>query len=275
MAARSFTKREHPEDEELESQPQKKLRQARNMANLKFENYVGEGGYFNSQVSDTQIFDFSESQSTGGVLDIREESQPHYGSDDNDWFLYESQSCSQSDDENHDNSSNNTNGLDVGGIHSTSTGDNTFEHKTSKPNDSWGPNTLNQRKLEDLLAVKYRDNNIVLDLLKEKKELDGIKGNWHILKEDNDYDHPTPVAIRHLVRQAGITQRNFHQMNALRKSHFAVAGFLVRVANELIHHGGQAEDLERLKDTIIDGKILMDLSEKLLDIEGTSRAAVL
>ncbi|THU85307.1 hypothetical protein K435DRAFT_869437 [Dendrothele bispora CBS 962.96] len=40
------------------------------------------------------------------------------------------------------------------------------------------------------------------------------------------------------------------------------ASFLIRIANELIQHGGQAADTEMLKDTIEDGKILLDMKLK-------------
>ncbi|KAL0060161.1 hypothetical protein AAF712_013055 [Marasmius tenuissimus] len=50
------------------------------------EKFLGPGGYFDSQTTDSQYFDFPDSQRTGVVLMYEEESQPHYSNKDDDWY---------------------------------------------------------------------------------------------------------------------------------------------------------------------------------------------
>ncbi|THU77702.1 hypothetical protein K435DRAFT_877511 [Dendrothele bispora CBS 962.96] len=268
----------------------KRQRKAFSAAGIQIGRNLGSGGYFDSQTSDTQYFDFS--QSSGQHVYHEEESQPHFGSQDDDWYQYESQSQSQIAEEYEDTSTSlplphqdmlsirtRTPATPLTSSESTNTEpintnnpnvDNHSESPVSRLSGQAG--TLKQRLVNDVLTAKYQSRNLAWEFLKKRNDRDDVKRRWLTLKGDDRDGHPARIALQHLAREAGVDGQAFHQANPVRQGHLVVASILIRVANELICHGGQAENIEMLKETVMDGNVLLELAGELVDIEKAARA---
>ncbi|THU77102.1 hypothetical protein K435DRAFT_812757 [Dendrothele bispora CBS 962.96] len=87
-------KRELKEDHTLglfsSSVPKRARREAATQAQERLSTNLGPGGYLDNKTSDTQFFEFSQSSGLPGA-DYDEESQPHYGPEDDDLYFYQSQ----------------------------------------------------------------------------------------------------------------------------------------------------------------------------------------
>ncbi|THU93010.1 hypothetical protein K435DRAFT_861919 [Dendrothele bispora CBS 962.96] len=89
---KSQLKRELEDEEQFLAQSAKRTRrEASSKAGIEIERYIGPGGYLDSQTTDTQYFDFSESQASGSS-NLNLESQVDYGPRDDDLYQPESQS---------------------------------------------------------------------------------------------------------------------------------------------------------------------------------------
>ncbi|KAK7449317.1 hypothetical protein VKT23_013460 [Stygiomarasmius scandens] len=118
---------------------------------------------------------------------------------------------------------------------------------SSHNHSEWGPNTLNQKKLDRL-------------------------GHWDIMRQDDQADHPARLALLGLTQAAGMSDH--HELNPVRQGHVAVASFLIRIANELICNGGTAEDMEVLRNAINDGHAMLDVAGELVDMEEDAHAFI-
>jgi hypothetical protein len=136
-----------------------------------------------------------------------------------------------------------------------------------------------QARVDQYLTKKYEGTNLLFDILSERESLNHsvIPPNWRLLIEDDDIVNPSRAVIQQLAQSAGLSGANFHQANPVRRAHFAVASYFVRVANVLIRDGGKAHSKDKingLRSAVNDGKILLDIMSKLLRIEAEARAAV-
>ncbi|KAL0565045.1 hypothetical protein V5O48_016989 [Marasmius crinis-equi] len=269
--------------------------------------YVGSGAYFDSQTTDSQYFDFPESQQTGLSAFYEEESQVHYGNEDDDWYLQESQAVPtdsalpeedgiKTDIKLEPTAPSNllpapavktditqstvttldeaTHLLLVGQTMastpsvSSSRMSQYLESSVPKMSQSF-TKTPRQQTLEQLLSFKYPEQPrlLVLELLKKAENSMGIEGTWACL----DDEIGPPRAIKELSRAAGITREEYtSNYNTLRHGHLSVAAMLVRIGNELMTHGGQlehADRVERLRTVVRDGRLMMETASLLLDIE--------
>ncbi|KAJ3846579.1 hypothetical protein EV368DRAFT_69802 [Lentinula lateritia] len=217
---------------------------------------LGPGGYLNSQTTDTQYFNFSESQSSGIPVYCEEESQAHFGSADNDWYNEESQIPDWS----HDNESQNLN-------KSTSADESEIKAETpinpasiasfiSVPSDQWGPGTENQRKLEEILAKNHGNDDFVYNLIAQREDCDLVRENFRVLRKDNEKAEFSRKANVFLLRKAGIPTDLYRSQNPLRRGHLVVGFHMLQIAFELIRHGGQAHDMTYMKDLVADGRVM-------------------
>ncbi|KAK7448923.1 hypothetical protein VKT23_013655 [Stygiomarasmius scandens] len=251
-------KREH-EHEDLPD-TKRARRDAFSAAESRILEAIGPGGFLDSQTSDTQYFNFS--QSSGNFVPGENESQPHYvafpGDAGDDWYgIPKIQSQLPED---------------------YSTGEETdklaampleCKQESPPPSDSckWGPNTANQLKLEQALAIEYKDRHLILDLIENREDSENVRQRWQIMRQDETDRHPARLALLRLMREAGILEHGFHTLNPLRQGHCVVSSFLMRVANHLICDGGQAQNTSDLKDMIDDAHVLLELASELVNLE--------
>ncbi|THU82964.1 hypothetical protein K435DRAFT_871801 [Dendrothele bispora CBS 962.96] len=233
---------------------------------------IGPGGYLDPRTSETQYFGFLQSS---GLAAYEDESQPQYGTGDDDLY-YETQSQLPEEFSSEDEIPNSVPAADLN-IKEEARSPKLKSPTPSKspklkPDNSWGPHSANGLKLADHLHSKYRNRSLLYEQVNKREDSEDVKRRWRVMRQDETDQHPSRLALLRLVREAGVT--NFHDMNGLRQGHFAVASFLIRIANELIQHGGQAADTEMLRDTIEDGKILLDIATGLVEIEDKERAIV-
>ncbi|THU90089.1 hypothetical protein K435DRAFT_864637 [Dendrothele bispora CBS 962.96] len=235
-------------------------RAAFSAATLHISNIIGPGGYLDPCTSETQYFGFSQSS---GLAAYEDESQPQYGTGDDD--LRRNPKIPNSIPAADLNIKEEARSPKLKSPPPS-------KFPKSKPDNSWGPHSANGLKLADHLHSKYRNRSLLYEQVNKREDSEDVKRRWRVMRQDETDKHPSRLALLRLVREAGVT--NFHDMNGLRQGHFAVASFLIRIDNKLIQHGGQAADTEMSKDTIEDGKILLDIVTGLVDIEDKERAIV-
>ncbi|THU86208.1 hypothetical protein K435DRAFT_868508 [Dendrothele bispora CBS 962.96] len=264
--------------------------------NVLNESLFRSGGYLDSQTSDTQFFGFSESESTGIHLNDLE-SQHEFGENDNDNYMPQSQ-VEEEHDFDYPQSQLPDEDQDEGESQYTGNPDPitkasavpvaiTLPHAVDRPSQNspstyaptpyldnqdhkWGPGSVNQEKLDQILCVKYGDPDFLYNLVEQRAVGEDAKHRWRIMREDN---HAPRLALFRLLRDAGITDStdSFSRLNPLRKGHIMAASYLIRIAGQLISHGGQAQDTEVLRDAIEDGRIFLGIVDELVDKEDKAR----
>ncbi|KAK7461425.1 hypothetical protein VKT23_008603 [Stygiomarasmius scandens] len=256
MAETNFKiKREHEAEDGIDLKPKRACTQKANITN---QNLVGAGGFFDSQTSDTQYFGFSESQSTGRHGSDGLESQHDFaGQNDNNDYAVESQSQEEND----------------FNYPQSQVQFSYNEEEDGNNKHQWGPGSINQEKLDQILHIKYGDVAFLYDIVEKHKAGEDAKGRWQSMKESEPDNSAPRLALFRLLHNAGITDSadSFSQLNPLRRGHIMVASYLIQIASKLIQHGGQAQDIHMLKDVIEDGRIFLNIADELVDKENGAR----
>ncbi|KAJ3810855.1 hypothetical protein F5876DRAFT_65250 [Lentinula aff. lateritia] len=214
---------------------------------------LGPGGYLNSQTTDTQYFNFSESQSSGIPVYCEEESQAHFDKSNQlrqallttDWYNEESQIPDWYHDNEECRSPDNSASTDESEMKAETfinPASLTATSSISAPSDQWGPDTKNQKKLEEILAKNHGDDNFVYNLVAQREDCDLVQENFRVLRKDNEKAEFSRKAIV-LLRKAGIPTDLYRSRNPLRRGHLVVGFHMLQIAFELIRHGGQAHDI--------------------------------
>ncbi|THU88818.1 hypothetical protein K435DRAFT_865914 [Dendrothele bispora CBS 962.96] len=296
MAETNFKiKREREAEDDIDLKPKRACTQKANITN---QNLVGSGGFFDSQTSDTQYFGFSESQSTGRHGSDGLESQHDFGQNDNDNYAVESQSqeendfdypqsqmpCNEEDDDNkfqyinsdfkHLSPITGTPAIPTSPQdHQNLQVDGPSTSYVDSQGHKWGPGTINQEKLNQILRIKYGDAAFLCNIVEKHEAGEDAKNRWQSMRESEPDNSAPRLALFRLLRNAGITDSSdsFSQLNPLRRGHIMVASYLIRIASKLVQHGGQAQDIHMLRDVIEDGRIFLNIADKLVDKEHGAR----
>ncbi|THU93256.1 hypothetical protein K435DRAFT_799834 [Dendrothele bispora CBS 962.96] len=280
-------------------------RNAAKATNSRISQVLGPGGYLNSQTTDTQFFGFSQSTGENGLRDIKD-SQMDDDSEyeftesqiiDDDFKFTESQIVDDSefsesqviDDVELPEATDLPKGNQSFILSSSSRVDNSYlnapfglntvsaepsSHSRAlvestgdhvKPDNTWALNGRKQRYLRDLIFAEYQDHDLLLDLIAQAEARTKHKTSWGLIQKAGDDD---PAAIHELNDAAGVNRHQILQAGQqIRRGHLMVAGYMVHLAYELMCHGGRCEDLQGLRNTIVEGRVMMDIADLLIDKE--------
>ncbi|THV03143.1 hypothetical protein K435DRAFT_792029 [Dendrothele bispora CBS 962.96] len=286
---------------------------------------IGRGGYLDSQTTESQYFEGLDMP-----LEREEESQPHFGSNDDDWYepsesqLVDEEDIQDSDSDqarprayhvkvqNLENPSSEGTDTKFPIPRSPATGSSgssavtrlsqvnatSINHQdplsTAQPvkirsdfnpstalvpvaqlgnrSLSWDPDSINGHKLDDLLKEKYHGRNVLYDLISEylgKDRGEQVGFRWLTRSCSETEENASRQIFFHLCRDAGITEESVHGMNPVRKAHIAVASHVLLAVKQLLLHGGQARDIQELKDIFYDLHLLLDIAASRLLNAGT------
>ncbi|KAL0570868.1 hypothetical protein V5O48_011093 [Marasmius crinis-equi] len=148
------------------------------------------------------------------------------------------------------------------------------DHKkvsVTEPSSSHSRASKTRKIVDNVLAAKYKDRNLILELLEEAEREAERKPNWSvndlIINEEHDR------IIRRMCCDLGLpTDRDFQQASVLRKAHLAATLALFRLScRPLLLEAGVTDDLDLLKDLVANGKVLLAATARLISIEENTR----
>ncbi|KAL0572679.1 hypothetical protein V5O48_009278 [Marasmius crinis-equi] len=126
--------------------------------------------------------------------------------------------------------------------------------------------------VDNVLAAKYKDRNLIWELIEEGEREAGRKPNWSVLNLIDNKEHDG--IISRMCRDLGIpTDREFQHASVLRKAHLVATSALFRLScRPLLLEAGVTDDLDILKDSVANGRVLLAATERLICIEENARA---
>ncbi|THU81997.1 hypothetical protein K435DRAFT_872775 [Dendrothele bispora CBS 962.96] len=262
-------KREREDEEQFSSQATKRTRrEASSKAGIEIEKYIGPGGYFDSQTTDTQYFDFTESQTSGSSKQYLESQDLEIimVADPRDDDLYQPETQSQDDSPVRLERTNPMRVVpELNDSNPIPPPCLSFSRTLDDTNTAWGPNSDKQDSFNNILKARYLNAPDPVTKFLEKQDLESRECRWSDWRDEAGIDLPARLATKLLFDNAQTV--SFHQANTLQKAHTTVASQLVRVAYRLIHAGGCSKNPEDLRNSIMDGKMLLDLADELVDEE--------
>ncbi|THV06318.1 hypothetical protein K435DRAFT_849115 [Dendrothele bispora CBS 962.96] len=260
-------KQESQEEIAVFQDMEKVQRNAFTIAGKKISNIIGPGQYLDSQTSETQYFGLS--QTSGQVAD-REESQAQYGDADDDLFRPDSQFFDELDKRMELQSQLPEDDMDCT--------ENSLFDSSGPPeihDSEWTRDPTNQNQLDRLLMANFGNSTFLYDLIDKQEGLSDIHRHWNTVYQDETDRDPAQLALLDLTREAGISDQGFHRLNPVYQGHITVAGFLIRIANNLVRHGAGRQDLKSLENSLKDGRALLDIVDELVDIERDARRFII